>query len=92
MNIKNLVVGKLRKTILIIFDIACIAFIASLYYISNILFESPFVYQTEKFFINMGILIATIMLSRVILGVYSSVWRYTTVTDFAPLCSSRAAL
>lgn len=48
-------------------------------------FTPSLAYSTDKFFINMGILIVAVMLSRIAFGVYSSVWRYTRTLSYLKL-------
>ena len=82
MNIKSYFAGKIRKIILLSFDVFCFAFIASAYFLANMWLDQSINYNGRSFLINSGLLILTILVARFAFGVYNSVLRYTRTLNY----------
>ena len=82
MNIKSYFAGKIRKIILLSFDVFCFAFIASAYYLANMWLDQSITYNGKSFLINSGLLLLTILVVRFAFGVYNSVLRYTRTLNY----------
>ncbi len=85
MNIKQLFAGKLRRAILFLFDCYIFAVIACAYYILAHYVKGVGPGAAGKIFANAGILLGAIIISRLVFGVYSSVWRYTRTFSYLKL-------
>lgn len=88
MNLKNYLVGKTRKMILLSFDIFCFAFIAALYYFANRFLAQSISYDNYAFAINSGILLLTVLVVRFAFGVYGSVLRYTRTLNYLKMIAA----
>ena len=84
-NIKGFIANKSRRALLLLFDCYIYAIITYLYYIAVSIFKSESPIETSEVFVNAGILLAAIIVARFILGVYSSVWRYTRTLNYLKL-------
>ena len=82
MNIKSFLAGKIRKLILLIFDLCCISAIACTYYIANALLDQSISYKPYSFIANTGILFLCIVVVRFALGIYNSVLRYARTLNY----------
>ncbi len=85
MNLKQLLVGKFRKAILLAFDCCLFALISLAYYFATRWFEPPISDTPQHVLANCGILLLVIMVARLALGVYNSVWRYTRTFTYLKL-------
>ena len=74
--------GKVRRVILLIFDLICFSCINALYYFATKFFETSPVYAPDAYFQNSVLLFATIFIFRLIFGVYKNVWRYTRTKSY----------
>ncbi len=82
MNFKSFLTGKIRKLILLCFDISCFALIATGYYFANSLLDQSIKYSFYNFMANSGILLLSILVVRFALGVYGAVLRYTRTLNY----------
>ena len=85
MNIKKYFVGKLRKITLLCFDCVCFCVIAFAYYFFNIIVEPHLTYDPKKFVSNAAILLLSVLVIRLVFGIYNSVLRYTRTLNFFKL-------
>lgn len=81
MNIKEILAGKFRRAVLLVFDCIVFAAVTGAYFFGAQLFEH---HKNEYMYIwsNAGILLATILIARICFRVYSSVWRYTRTLSY----------
>ena len=91
MNIKSFLAGKIRKIILLCFDLSCFVFIAAGYYLANLLLDQSIKYDFYNFLANSGILLLSILVARFALGVYGSVLRYTRTLNYLKMIISDIA-
>ena len=82
MNFKSYLAGKIRKGILLTFDVICFALIAGAYYLANAFLAQSITYDPYKFLANSGLLLLTILVARFALSVYNSVLRYTRTLNY----------
>ncbi len=88
MNIKSFLAGKIRKLILLCFDLSCFVLIAAGYYVANLLLDQSIKYDFYSFLANSGILFLSILVVRFALGVYGSVLRYTRTLNYLKMIIS----
>ena len=90
MKLKHLFAGKFRKAILFFFDCYVFAIITCAYYISFGLFKDPDapLDLIIPIFATAGIILVCILIARLILGVYNSVWRYTRTLSYLKLIAA----
>ena len=84
MKLNQFFAGKLRKGVLFIIDCYIFCVVTCAYYISLKLIVGSYT-ETGKMFANAGIILACILVARLILGVYNSVWRYTNTLSYLKL-------
>ena len=84
MKLSQIFAGKLRKGVLFIIDCYIFCVVTCAYYISLKLIVDSYT-ETGKMFANAGIILACILVARLILGVYNSVWRYTNTLSYLKL-------
>ena len=84
MKLSQIFAGKLRKGVLFIIDCYIFCVVTCAYYISLKLIVGSYT-ETGKMFANAGIILACILVVRLILGVYNSVWRYTNTLSYLKL-------
>ena len=89
--------SKLRKPILILFDVFCILGINLIYLWATKIFDTSPVYPLEEYFGNSVLLVVSLLGSRFLFRCYSNVWRYTSTKSyfyliFADFCGSVFAL
>lgn len=84
MKLSQIFAGKLRKGVLFIIDCYIFCVVTCAYYISLKLIVGSYT-ETGKMFANAGIILACILVARLILGVYNSVWRYTSTLSYLKL-------
>lgn len=82
MCIKQFRIEKSRKLILFLFDILCFAVVDAFYFWTTAFVDQHQTYEVGQFLINSAILLAFMMLTRLLLGVYFNVWRYTNTTVY----------
>ncbi len=82
MNVKSYLAGKVRKLILLTFDVSCFAAVAFIYFISNEHLAQSITYDPYRFLANSGLLLLTILVARFALSVYNSVLRYTRTLNY----------
>lgn len=88
MKIKQIFAGKFRRVILFLFDCYVFGMVACAYYISVGLFKSGVALNASETFINAAIILVGILIVRLLMGVYNSVWRYTrTLTYLKLICA-----
>ncbi len=85
MKLKQIFAGKFRRAILLIFDVYIFAVIACAYYISANYVRGAQAVNAGKIFANAGIILASVVITRLIFGVYNSVWRYTRTFSYLKL-------
>ena len=76
MNIKNILAGKFRRVVLLMFDCVVFACVAGAYYFAIGLFDHPHSENRTYVLPNAIILLLITLVARLIFGVYNSVWRY----------------
>lgn len=84
MKLSQIFAGKLRKGVLFIIDCYIFCVVTCAYYISLKLIVGSYT-ETGKMFANAGIILACILVARLVLGVYNSVWRYTNTLSYLKL-------
>ena len=84
-NVKKYFAGKLRKIALLGFDCLCFAIISISYYFFNLIFDPHLDYTVNKFFTNAVLLLLTVLVVRLVFGIYNSVLRYTRTLNFFKL-------
>ena len=83
MDIKKYFAGKLRKMALLCFDCVCFGVIAFAYYFFNQVFRPHYEYDLRNFFSSAVILLLSVLVIRLVFGVYNSILRYTrTLNSF----------
>lgn len=85
MKIKDLFAGKVRRAILFLFDCYLFAVISCAYYILAHYVKGIGSELAGKIFANAGIILGAILVSRLVFGVYNSVWRYTRTFSYLKL-------
>jgi FlaA1/EpsC-like NDP-sugar epimerase len=88
MHIKNFLTGKGRKFVLAVFDCCIFASVTCAYYFATLLLDTPGNISPQRIFSVAGILLATILVARAILGVYNSVWRYTRTLSYLKMVTA----
>lgn len=75
--------SRLRKVVLALFDIVCFAAVDLLFYImaTGMDYSIP-VHDLSAFLINSALMLVMIFGMRLILGVYRTVWRYTSTKAY----------
>ncbi|MBQ9773076.1 MAG: polysaccharide biosynthesis protein [Clostridia bacterium] len=93
MYTKDLKMDKSRKLLLIFFDCFCFAVVAALYLGATKLFDgnSPHYFHYQQYLINSAILLVCMMVWRMLLGIYLSVWRYTSTVVYLKMILADAA-
>ena len=77
--------ARTRKFLLILVDILCLFSVALVYLGVSRWFDRSLQYQTGRFFLNALILLACVLISRLLFGIYFNVWRYTNTTSLLKL-------
>ena len=77
MNLKSFLASKVRRLLLLLFDISCFALVSVGYFVANLLFEPYIPYKSINFFANAVVLLLFILVVRSAFGVYNSILRYT---------------
>ena len=90
-NIKGFFANKSRRALLLLLDCYIFAIITYLYYIAVSIFKNDISIETAEMFANAGIILGSIVVARVVLGVYSSVWRYTRTLNYLKLICADCA-
>jgi len=85
MKLRQLLAGKSRRGVLLLFDSYVFAVISLLYYIVVHYFADFSAVRAGKLFLNAGIILAAVVISRCLFGVYNSVWRYTRTFAYLKL-------
>ena len=85
MKLRQLLAGKSRRGVLLLFDSYVYAVIALLYYIVVHYFADFSAVRAGKLFLNAGIILGSVLISRCAFGVYNSVWRYTRTFAYLKL-------
>ena len=77
MDLKSFFASKVRRLLLLLFDIFCFSLISAAYLVANIVFEPHIPYKSTNFFANAVILLLFILVVRFVFGIYNSILRYT---------------
>ena len=77
--------GKFRRAVLFLFDCYVFGVVSLAYYISISLFKNGAGIDGGKIFANAGIILAGVLIARLALGAYNSVWRYTRTLSYLKL-------
>ncbi len=87
MSFKNTLAGKFRRALLLLFDCYVFAVIACAYYIAAKTVKAEVVPNESvgKMFACAGIILGSLIIARLIFGVYNSVWRYTRTLSYLKL-------
>ena len=85
MKLKDLFAGKVRRAILFLFDCYLFAVISCAYYIMAHYVKGVAAESAGIIFANAGIILGAILVSRLIFGIYTSVWRYTRTFTYLKL-------
>ena len=71
-----------RNALLILFDLFCFAGVSGVYYIlSHYIPNSPSVSFTD-FLLNIAVLCVLTTIARIVLGIYTTVWRYSSTQSY----------
>ena len=84
-NLKGFFANKSRRLLLLLLDCYIFAIITYLYYIAVSIFKTEVSFETSQVFANAGIILGSIIVARLILGAYNSVWRYTRTLNYLKL-------
>jgi len=82
MRFKQFLAEHTRKIVLCFFDILCFAVVDLFIWWTTTYIDLRWSYQTDRYIYNSLILLGTIMLCRLLSGVYFNVWRYTNTTVY----------
>ena len=82
MKLKQIFVGKFRRAILFLFDCYLFGVVTCAYYISIGIFKPETTSDAGKIFLTAGIILASIIVARFALGIYTCVWRYTRTLSY----------
>ena len=82
---------KSRKLILALFDIFCFALIDAAYFLASKYIDKQQDFEPKAFLINSLILLAALLVLRILLGVYSNIWRYTNTMIYLKMILSDGA-
>lgn len=82
MSIKQFKLENSRKVILALFDIICFALADAFYLWTTVFIDSRQTYEIGQFLGNSLILLCSIMVFRMLFGIYFNVWRYTNTTVY----------
>ena len=74
--------AKMRKAILTLFDVFCFVIVDAFYLWTTVYVDHHQTYRIDQFLVNSAILLASIMLFRMVFGVYFNIWRYTNTTVY----------
>ncbi len=85
MSIKSFRVENSRRIILFFFDLLCFAIVDAFYLWTTVFVDHHQTYRVDDFIINSLILLLFVMTTRLILGVYINLWRYTNTTIYLKL-------
>ncbi len=78
-----------RNIILILFDIACFwTVILAYFFLSEYTSTAVQILDTKTFWVDVSILFGLVFLTRVIVGAYNTVWRYTSTESYFRLVLS----
>lgn len=79
-----------RNVLLILFDIVCFASVAVIFsLLSNVAFDFDMdVDDLPMMLLNGGILLAALLVSRILLGAYNRIWRYTSTEAYFTLIAA----
>ncbi len=77
MYVQDLKMDKSRKIILVLFDMLCFAVLAAAYFGATFLFDNSIHYELKAYIISSAILICSMIVCRILAGIYLSIWRYT---------------
>lgn len=88
MQIKKTFAGKGRRFLLLAFDCALFIAIACAFYLVARIFGAPIETSAPKFFLAAGILLVCVLIARFILGVYKSIWRYTSSFSYLKMVAA----
>ena len=86
MYFKELLKGKKRRVVLVVFDMLCFFFVDMVYYLMSVSFEHGMPLDDfGKYVQNSLILFVGIFLFRFIFNIYRMVWRYTSTKSYFAL-------
>ena len=85
MKLRQLFAGKVRRAILFLFDCYVFAIISCTYYILAHYVKGVSSDFAGRIFVNAAIILGAILISRLVFGVYNSVWRYTRTFSYLKL-------
>lgn len=72
-----------RRVFLSVFDILCFAFVASFcFFVSKASFDQSTIANGGDYWISAAILCGLLFLSRILFGVYATLWRYTSTQAY----------
>ena len=74
-----------RNLILLAFDMVCFAIVSAAYYIISLALSSV-EFDFPVFLINVGVLFGVTFILRLVMGMYGTLWRYTSTKAAPPLC------
>lgn len=90
MKIKEMLKGKERRVVLVLFDMLCFILIDIMYFIMSAIFEHsiPVMDDITNYIINSVILFALMFFFRFFLKTYRTIWRYTSTKAYFTLVMS----
>ena len=72
-----------RRVYLALFDVVCFTFVAALcFFVSAVSFDTVSVAGSTDFAVSSAILCGFMFVSRILLGVYATLWRYTSTQAY----------
>ncbi len=91
MSIKELFLKLARKTVLVLFDLFCFAFVDAAYFLACKFLDHQQMPGLGDFLINSLILLVFVFVLRFLFGVYFNLWRYTNTSTYLKLLISDGA-
>ena len=77
---------NLKSALLLLFDTGCFfAVISSYYLLSNLILSEYSVTDTNMYLVSALVLFAAVFAARIILGIYSTIWRYENTRSYFKL-------
>ena len=77
---------NLKSALLLLFDTGCFfAVISSYYLLSNLILSEYSVADTSRYLVSALVLFAAVFAARIILGIYSTIWRYENTRSYFKL-------
>jgi len=85
LNNFSFLTARVRKLILFLIDILMFVFVSAVYFLLSYKLDPSISYEPLNYVINGAILLATTLILRLFLRIYTSVWRYTNTLSYLRL-------